>query len=198
MAYVPNKYNGLRKLTIVMKQGGQTKTSVILGNQLGQDGLNLQASPVELTTDTQEGQDVTPVGVSLKAATISLVPLSVEDKGKMLPMGWDETTGTWNMFSQSCDMQDCTLAYEKVCPNSDGSNGVNVIVRHCPIAIAHNVQLRSNNPTVLSVSVFPHMAPATDYGLSGDAASKDMAWQEYMGTYDPSTDKVKFDKAPGK
>ena len=191
-----NKYFGLRQVTIYSKTIGSTsgQSVTILGNQIGADGLHLSADAIEQTQESYASTERTPVGIELKASTLSLIPYSIEDKNNMLPMGYDQTTNTWNFFEQSCNLLDTTIAFERVCPNSDGTHGVNFLLRHAEISIAHSVDVTRDKQTVLQLSIYPHFTPGSNYGLTGVHANVNMAWQEYYGTYDGSKDTVTYDK----
>ena len=191
-----NKYSGLRQVTISIKPAGATtrQVGVLIGNQVGSDGLNLSADTIEQTQESFAGTERTPVGVELKASTLSLIPYSIEDKGKMLAIGYDTTSNTWNFFEEACNLGDATIAFERVCPNSDGSHGVNFLLRHAEISIAHTVGVTRDKQTVLQLSIYPHFTPASNYGITGANATLNMAWQEYYGTYNGTTDAVTYDK----
>ena len=191
-----NKYSGLRQVTISIKTAGSTTRTVgvLIGNQVGADGLNLSADTIEQTQESFAGTERTPVGVELKASTLSLIPYSIEDKGKMLAIGYDATSNTWNFFEEACDLGDATIAFERVCPNADGTHGVNFLLRHAEISIAHTVGVTRDKQTVLQLSIYPHFTPASGYGITGATATQNMAWQEYYGTYDGTTDAVTYDK----
>ena len=133
-----NKYSGLRQVTISIKTAGNTNRTVgvLIGNQVGADGLNLSADAIEQTQESFAGTERTPVGVELKASTLSLIPYSIEDKGKMLPLGYDAASNTWNFFGGACNLVGATIAFERVCPNADGTHGVNFLLRHAEISIA--------------------------------------------------------------
>ena len=190
-----NKYSGLRQLTISLKTAGSTtrNVSILVGNQIGADGLNLQSDTVEQQQESFAGTERTPVGVELKASTVNLLPYSIEDKGKMLAVGYDAATNTWNMFEGGCDLSDATIAFERVCPNSDGTHGVNYILRHAEISIAHSVALTRDKQTILQVSIYPHFTSSADYGLTGTNATQQQAWQEYYGVYDGTKDTITYD-----
>ena len=191
-----NKYSGLRQVTISIKPAGATtrQVGVLIGNQVGSDGLNLSADAIEQTQESFAGTERTPVGVELKASTLSLIPYSIEDKGKMLSIGYDTTSNTWNFFEDACNLGDATVAFERVCPNSDGTHGVNFLLRHAEISIAHTVGVTRDKQTVLQLSIYPHFTPASNYGITGANATLNMAWQEYYGTYNGTTDAVTYDK----
>ena len=191
-----NKYSGLRQVTISIKPAGDTtrQVGVLIGNQVGSDGLNLSADTIEQTQESFAGTERTPVGVELKASTLSLIPYSIEDKGKMLPMGYDAASNTWNFFEDACTLGDATVAFERVCPNSDGTHGVNFLLRHAEISIAHTVGVTRDKQTVLQLSIYPHFTPASNYGITGANATLNMAWQEYYGVYNGTTDAVTYDK----
>ena len=191
-----NKYSGLRQVTISIKTAGNTNRTVgvLIGNQVGSDGLNLSADAIEQTQESFAGTERTPVGVELKASTLSLIPYSIEDKGKMLAIGYDATSNTWNFFEEACNLGDATVSFERVCPNSDGTHGVNFLLRHAEISIAHTVAVTRDKQTVLQLSIYPHFTPASEYGITGANATQNMAWQEYYGTYDGTTDAVTYDK----
>ena len=191
-----NKYSGLRQVTISVKTAGaSTRTvGVLIGNQVGPDGLNLAADTIEQTQESFAGTERTPVGVELKASTLSLIPYSIEDKGKILPIGYDATSNTWNFFEEACNLGDATIAFERVCPNSDGTHGVNFLLRHAEISIAHTVSVTRDKQTVLQLSIYPHFTAASGYGITGANATLNQAWQEYYGKYDGTTDTVTYDK----
>ena len=190
-----NKYSGLRQVTISIKPSGATtrQVGVLIGNQVGADGLSLSADAIEQTQESYAGTERTPVGVELKASTLSLIPYSIEDKGKMLAIGYDATSNTWNFFEEACDLGDATIAFERVCPNSDGTHGVNFLLRHAEISIAHTVGVTRDKQTVLQLSIYPHFTPASEYKITGANATKNMAWQEYYGVYNGTTDAVTYD-----
>ena len=191
-----NKYSGLRQVTISIKTAGSTTRTVgvLIGNQVGADGLNLSADTIEQTQESFAGTERTPVGVELKASTLSLIPYSIEDKGKMLPMGYDAATNTWNFFEEACNLGDATIAFERVCPNSDGTHGVNYLLRHAEISIAHTVGITRDKQTVLQLSIYPHFTPSSGYGITGANATLNESWQEYYGVYNGTTDAVTYDK----
>ena len=191
-----NKYSGLRQVTISIKTAGSTTRTVgvLIGNQVGADGLNLSADTIEQTQESFAGTERTPVGVELKASTLSLIPYSIEDKGKMLPMGYDAATNTWNFFEEACNLGDATIAFERVCPNSDGTHGVNYLLRHAEISIAHTVGITRDKQAVLQLSIYPHFTSASGYGITGANATLNQSWQEYYGTYNGTTDAVTYDK----
>ena len=192
-----NKYSGLRQVTISAMQFGEKErqVSILVGNNVGSDGLNLAADAIEQTQESFAGTERTPVGVELKASTLSLVPYSIEDKGKMLSMGYDAASNTWNFFEEACNLWDVTIAFERVCPNPwDGTHGVNFLLRHAEISIAHTVGVTRDKQTVLQLSIYPHFTPAYNYGITGANSTKNMAWQEYYGTYNGTTDTVTYDK----
>ena len=191
-----NKYSGLRQVTIsVSTPGVQDRiVGVLVGNQVGSDGLNLAADTLEQTQESYAGTERTPVGVELKASTLNLIPYSIEDKGKMLPMGYDAASNTWNFFEDVCGMCNATIAFERVCPNQDGTHGVNYILRYADISIAHAVSVTRDKQTVLQLSIYPHFTPASAYGITGAKSTLNMAWQEYYGTYNGTTDTVTYDK----
>lgn len=190
-----SKYSGLRQLTISLKIDEKTRNvSVLTGNQIGPDGLNLQADPIEQAQESFAGTERTPVATELKKGTITLVPYSIEDKGKMLAVGYDKTTNTWNMFENGCSLSDATVAFERVCPNSDGTHGVNYILRHAEISIAHSVAITRDKQTTLQISIYPHFTTSADYGLSGPNATLNESWQEYYGVYDGAKDTITYDK----
>ena len=191
-----NKYSGLRQVTISIKTAGATTRTVgvLIGNQVGADGLNLAADTIEQTQESFAGTERTPVGVELKDSTLSLIPYSIEDKGKILAIGYDATSNTWNFFEEACNLGDATIAFERVCPNSDGTHGVNFLLRHAEISIAHTVAVTRDKQTILQLSIYPHFTPASNYGITGANATLNMAWQEYYGTYNGTTDAVTYDK----
>ena len=191
-----NKYSGLRQVTISIKPAGATtrQVGVLIGNQVGSDGLNLSADTIEQTQESFAGTERTPVGVELKASTLSLIPYSIEDKGKILSIGYDAASNTWNFFEEACNLGDATIAFERVCPNSDGTHGVNFLLRHAEISIAHTANITRDKQTVLQLSIYPHFTPASNYGITGANATLNMAWQEYYGTYNGTTDAVTYDK----
>lgn len=191
-----NKYSGLRQVTISIKTAGSTtrQVGVLIGNQVGSDGLNLSADTIEQTQESFAGTERTPVGVELKASTLSLIPYSIEDKGKMLPMGYDAATNTWNFFEGACNLGDATIAFERVCPNSDGTHGVNFLLRHAEISIAHTVGITRDKQTVLQLSIYPHFTASSGYGITGANATLNQSWQEYYGVYNGTTDTVTYDK----
>ena len=191
-----NKYSGLRQVTISTKTAGATtrQVGVLIGNQVGADGLSLSADTIEQTQESFAGTERTPVGVELKASTLSLIPYSIEDKGKMLAIGYDAASNTWNFFEEACNLGDATIAFERVCPNSDGTHGVNFLLRHAEISIAHAVSVTRDKQTVLQLSIYPHFTPASEYGITGANATLNQAWQEYYGTYNGTTDAVTYDK----
>ena len=191
-----NKYSGLRQVTISIKPAGATtrQVGVLIGNQVGSDGLNLSADTIEQAQENFAGTERTPVGVELKASTLSLIPYSIEDKGKILAIGYDATSNTWNFFEEACNLGDATIAFERVCPNADGTHGVNFLLRHAEISIAHTANITRDKQTVLQLSIYPHFTPASNYGITGANATLNMAWQEYYGTYNGTTDAVTYDK----
>lgn len=191
-----NKYSGLRQVTISVKTAGSTtrQVGVLIGNQVGADGLNLSADTIEQTQESYAGTERTPVGVELKASTLSLIPYSIEDKGKMLAAGYDAASNTWNFFEGACNLGDATIAFERVCPNADGTHGVNFLLRHAEISIAHTANITRDKQTVLQLSIYPHFTPASEYGITGANATQNMAWQEYYGVYNGTTDTVTYDK----
>ena len=191
-----NKYSGLRQVTISIQTAGATTRTVgvLIGNQVGADGLNLSADTIEQTQESFAGTERTPVGVELKASTLSLIPYSIEDKGKMLPMGYDAATNTWNFFEGACNLGDATIAFERVCPNSDGTHGVNFLLRHAEISIAHSVSITRDKQTVLQISIYPHFTASSGYGITGANATLNESWQEYYGVYNGTTDTVTYDK----
>lgn len=191
-----NKYSGLRQVTISIQTAGSTtrQVGVLIGNQVGADGLNLSADTIEQTQESFAGTERTPVGVELKASTLSLVPYSIEDKGKMLPMGYDAATNTWNFFEEACNLGDATIAFERVCPNSDGTHGVNFLLRHAEISIAHTVGITRDKQNVLQLSIYPHFTASSGYGITGANATLNESWQEYYGVYNGTTDAVTYDK----
>ena len=191
-----NKYSGLRQVTISIKTAGSTnrQVGVLIGNQVGADGLNLSADTIEQTQESFAGTERTPVGVELKASTLSLIPYSIEDKGKMLSVGYDAATNTWNFFEEACNLGDATIAFERVCPNSDGTHGVNFLLRHAEISIAHAVGITRDKQTILQLSIYPHFTASSGYGITGANATLNQSWQEYYGVYDGTTDAVTYDK----
>lgn len=191
-----NKYSGLRQVTISIQTAGSTtrQVGVLIGNQVGADGLNLSADTIEQAQESFAGTERTPVGVELKASTLSLVPYSIEDKGKMLPMGYDAATNTWNFFEEACNLGDATIAFERVCPNSDGTHGVNFLLRHAEISIAHTVGITRDKQNVLQLSIYPHFTASSGYGITGANATLNESWQEYYGVYNGTTDAVTYDK----
>ena len=191
-----NKYAGLRQVTISLQTAGSKtrQVSVLIGNQIGPDGLNLPADTIEQTQESFASTERTPVATELKTATLNLIPYSIEDKGKMLSMGYDATTNTWNFFEEACNLGDATIAFERVCPNSDGTHGVNVLLRHAEISIAHTLSITRDKQSVLQLSVYQHFTPASEYGITGPNATLNMARQEYYGKYDGVTDTVAYDK----
>ena len=191
-----NKYSGLRQVTISIKPAGATtrQVSVLIGNQIGSDGLNLPSDAIEQTQESFAGTERTPVGTELKTGTLSLIPYSIEDKGKMLPMGYDAATNTWNFFDGACNLGDATIAFERVCPNSDGTHGVNILLRHAEISIAHTLDITRDKQPVLQLSIYPHSTPSSGYGLTGANATLNQSRQEYYGVYNGTTDTVTYDK----
>lgn len=191
-----NKYSGLRQVTIsIANPGSKTRTvSVLLGNQVGPDGLNLATDPIEQAQESFAGTERTPVAVEVKTSTLHLIPYSLEDKGKMLPVGYDADSNTWNFYEDACIPDDATIAFERVCPNADGTHGVNYLLRHAEISIAHGVSVTRDKQTVLQLSIYPHSSPASGYGIKGANATLNEVWQEYYGKYDGVTDTVTYDK----
>lgn len=196
-----NRYDGLRKLTIARGKVGETGTPsssrqvvVMLGNKVGADGLDLDISPIEQTIESYQTTYTVPVGVELKPATLHLIPFDIEDKGALLPTGY-VAGKSWNMVTEGCDLDDCTVAFEKVCQNSDGSNGVNWIFRHARLSIAAKTSVKRATTTQLDISMYLIPTPGSEYGLDGTLSDRQVAWQEYFGTYDPQTDQVNFDQA---
>ena len=191
-----NKYSGLRQVTISIKTAGSTtrQVSVLIGNQIGSDGLNLPADAIEQAQESFAGTELTPVGVELKASTLSLIPYSIEDKGKMLAAGYDAASNTWNFFQGACNLGDATIAFERVCPNADGTHGVNVLLRHAEISIAHTLDITRDKQPVLQLSIYPHFTASSGYGITGANATLNQAWQEYYGVYNGTTDAVTYDK----
>lgn len=197
MATLINKYDGMRKLTISSRQSDGTRiVATLLGNKVGSDGLELDASAIEQSVEAFESTYSKPVGVEIKPGTAHLIPYDIEDMGKILPIGYDQSSNTWSMVMEACALDDVTLAFEKVCPNSDGSHGVNYIFRHAAISIASKATIKRAATTVLDLSFYPTPVPGSEYGLTGDLSSKMVAWQQYYGTYDGTTDKVTFDTKP--
>lgn len=196
MSSLINKYDGMRKLTISSKQAdGTRKVAIMLGNKVGADGIDLDISPIEQSVESYQSTHSVPVGVELKPATIHLIPYDIEDKGAILPVGYDEATNTWNAVMEGCNLSDVTIAFEKVCKNSDGSNGVNYLFRHAQLSVASKISVKRATTTQLDLAVYLMPVPGSEYGLTGDLSSLTMAWQEYYGTYDGTTDKVTYDKA---
>lgn len=194
MSGMINKYDGMRKLTISSKQAdGTRKVAILLGNKVGADGLDLDINPIEQTIESYSTTHSVPVGVELKPATAHLIPYDIEDKGSILPVGYDAKTNTWNAVMEGCNLGDVTIAFEKVCKNSDGSNGVNYLFRHAQLSVASKMSVKRATTTQLDLAIYLTPQLGSEYGLDGDLSSLMMAWQEYYGTYDGTTDKVTYD-----
>lgn len=194
MSSLINKYDGMRKMTISSKQAdGTRKVAILLGNKVGADGLDLDVNPIEQTIESYQSTHSVPVGVELKPATAHLIPYDIEDKGAILPVGYDAKTNTWNAVMEGCNLSDVTVAFEKVCKNSDGTNGVNYIFRHAQLSVASKMSVKRATTTQLDLAIYLTPVPGSEYGLDGDLSSLMMAWQEYYGIYDGTKDAVTYD-----
>lgn len=194
MSSLINKYDGMRKMTISSKQSdGTRKVAILLGNKVGADGLDLDVNPIEQSIESYQSTHSVPVGVELKPATAHLIPYDIEDKGAILPVGYDAKTNTWNAVMEGCNLSDVTVTFEKVCKNSDGTNGVNYIFRHAQLSVASKMSVKRATTTQLDLAIYLTPVPGSEYGLDGDLSSLMMAWQEYYGIYDGTTDKVTYD-----
>ena len=193
-----NKYDGLRKVTISRPAGANTRVfTTLLGNKVGNDGLDIDVSPIEQTIESFASTYSVPVGVEIKPATLHLIPYDVDDKGGILADGYVPKK-SWSMVLAQCNLlDDVTIAFEKVCANPDGTFGVNWLFRHAQISNASQVSVKRANTTQWDLTFYPIPAPGTDYGLTGADGNLTVAWQEYMGQYDPNTDKVKYEGKTG-
>ena len=197
--YTPNQFNGLRKATLSWKaSGGTTRTSVvIIGNKVGLDGIEMSIDPIEQSEESYTATVTHPVGVEIKAATLNIIPFSVSDIAGVLGDGYDPTTGSWNLFADGCNVSDVTLAFERVCPNPDGTHGANLIFRHVTVSNAINLNLKRATTSTLALKFYPQLALASDYGLTGANSGRMQAMQLYNGIYDPTTDEITYDTVSG-
>lgn len=184
-----NDFTGMRKVTIKNNVTGGTGTFTVFGpEKIGADGLVLPLEVNELTTSTFAGDTTSPNGTNIGTATLSLVPVSIDDLKNVWPTGYDTTTNSWGVPIGGCESSDCTLAFEKVCDTKG-----NIILRHCAIAAAFELALSRDDAMAIEVNVYPALAPGSEYGLTGDLADAMFPYRVYNGVYDPSTDTVTYD-----
>jgi len=184
-----NDFTGMRKVTIKDTATGGTGEFVVMNpDKVGADGFTIALEANEVTESSMAGDRVSPTGTNTSAATLSLIPRSIDDLAAIWPQGYDATTGTWQPTLGKCVLSDVTLAYEKVC-DSKG----NVILRHAEISLAFELALARDDSFTAEVMVYPSWSLGSEYGLAGDLASDMIPYQVYDGVYDASTDLIDFD-----
>lgn len=186
-----SEFTGMRKVTIKDTATGGTGTFVVMNpEKIGSDGFTIALETNEITTSSFAGDTVTPNGVNTSAATLSLIPKSIDDLASIWPNGYDSTTGSWQPPIGGCTLNDVTLAFEKVCDTKG-----NVILRHAHIALAFELALSRDDTFMAEVMVYPTLSLGSEYGLDDtDGLDTEMLpYQIYNGVYDPSTDEITFD-----
>lgn len=182
-------FTGMRKVTIKDTSTGGTGTFAVQGpEKIGADGFAATLENNEVTTSSYAGDTTEVNGTNVSAATISLIPKSVDDLAAIWPDGYDETTGTWQPPIGGCTLNDVTFVFEKVCDTKG-----NIILRHAQVGLGAEFSLSRDDTFMVEVSVYPQPSLGSEYGLAGDKATKMYPFQIFNGTYDPSTDAVDFD-----
>lgn len=178
---------GMRKLTI---RDNVSDTFVVLAPaKISADGLSATFEVNEGTFSTFAGDIAYNNGTNISAGTISTMPATIEDVGKLFPAGYDATSKSWSLPVGGCVSDDADLVFEKVCDTKGG-----VIFRHCSIALAFELSLNRDDPFTIEVQFYPSISKGADYGLTGDKAAEDFAMQMFDGLYDGSTGTIAFDE----
>ena len=184
-----SEFTGMRKVTIRDTSTGNTGTFIVKNPEdLSADGFMIALETNDVTESSYAGDSVTPVGTNISAATLSVIPHTIEDIGKIFPNGWDATTGTWQPTVGKCVLEDVTFAFEKICDTKG-----NIILRHAKIAVAFELGISRDDTTVIELKIYPTLSLGSQYGLAGGLATKLIPFQLFDGVYDPTTDIIDFD-----
>jgi len=186
-------FTGQRKLTIRDNTStGTPKFVVFPANKLSASGLETDDAPNEVKMSTFSGDYTFPNGVSTKAGTLSVIPLSVADMGVLFPAGWDATTASWGMPTGGCDSLDVDIVLEKVCPDADGVSRGNWITKHAQLSPAFKTQLNRDDVFEVAVSFYKIPTLGSEYGIAGAGATETFLQRMFDGTYDPTTGTVTY------
>jgi len=181
-------FTGQRTLTI-RDNTATTPTFVVLGaNQIGSAGIVSEEDPNEITLATFAGDITLPNGLKTKASTVVVLPLTTADMGELFPQGFDAATGSWAMPIGGCDALDSDIAFEKVCDTKG-----NVLYKHVAISPAHKLEIARDNIYEVELKFYETPTLGSEYGLTGDNATKEFLRLIYDGTYNPTTGTVTFD-----
>jgi hypothetical protein len=187
-----SEFTGMRKVTIRDTSTGNTGTFTVQGaDKIGSDGFMIALESNEVTTSSFAGDTVSPNGTNLSAATLPLIPLSIDDIAAIFPEGYDSTTGSWQPIIGGCTLNDVTFVFEKVCDTKG-----NIILRHATVALAFELAISRDDTTMIELSIYPSLSEGSEYGLAGDLATEMIPYQIFDGVYDPTTDEVDFDVVP--
>lgn len=184
-----SEFTGMRKVTIKdTVTGGEGTFVVLTADKIGSDGITIPLETNEITESSFAGDITSPNGTNVGAATLSLIPKSIDDLAGIWPHGYDATTGSWQPPIGECILDDVTIAFEKVCDTVG-----NIILRHAQIALSFELSITRDDTFTAEVMVYPTLSLGSEYGLDGDFATKMIPYQIFNGVYDPSTDEVTFD-----
>ena len=177
---------GMRKLTI---RDNVADTFVVLApSKISADGLTATFEVNEGTFSTFAGDIAYNNGINLSAGTISTMPATIEDVGKLFPAGYNSTNGSWALPVGGCVSDDADLVFEKVCDTKGG-----VIFRHCSIALAFELGISRDDAFTIEISFYPSISKGSEYGYIGEQADEDYAMQMFNGLYDGATGAITFD-----
>jgi hypothetical protein len=185
-----SQFTGMRKLVIRDNtKGAQATFATLTADKIGSDGITVPLETNELTESSFAGDMTVDNGTNIGTATFSALPKTIEDLKTIWPDGWDETTGSWAPPIGGCTIKDATIAWEKVCDTK-----ANLILKHCSIGLGFELTMTRDDAFTMTVNVYPSLSSGTEYGLTGDNATKMFPYMLYDGTYDPTTDTITFDK----